>query len=64
MRKLFIVQKIIEYVSRRKINFILTTILTIVTLYMISMVFHIYTKSVYYMLETRNVFSSSDIINI
>lgn len=64
MRKLFIVQKILEYVSRRKINFILTTILMIITLYMTSMVLHIYTKSVYYMVETRNVFSDEDIINI
>lgn len=64
MRKLFIVQKILEYVSRRKINFFLTTILMIATLYMTSMVLHMYAKSVYYMVETRNVFSDEDILNI
>lgn len=64
MRKFFIIQKIVEYVSRRKINFFLTTVLMIVTLYMASMVIHTYTKSVYYMIETKNVFSDEDILNI
>lgn len=64
MRKYFIIQKILEYVSRRKINFFLTTLLTIVTLYMMSMVIHMYVKSIYYMIETRTVFSNENIVNI
>lgn len=64
MRKYFIAQKILEYVSRRKINFFLTTLLIIVTLYMMSMVIHTYVKSVYYIIETRNVFSDENILNI
>lgn len=64
MRKYFIMHKIFEYVSRRKINFFLTTLITIVTLYMASMVIHMYAESVYYMVETRNVFSDEDILNI
>lgn len=64
MRKYFIIQKILEYVSRRKINFFLTTLITIVTLYIASMVVHMYVKSVYYMVETRSVFSDKDILNV
>lgn len=64
MRKYFIIQKIFEYVSRRRINFFLTTLLIIITLYMVSMVMHMYAKSVYYMVETRDVFSDEDILNI
>ncbi len=64
MRKYLVIQKILEYISRRKINFFLTTLLIVVTLYMTSMVIHMYVKSIYYMVQTKEVFSDENILNI
>lgn len=64
MRKYFIIQKILEYVSRRKINFFLTLLLTIITIYMMSTVMLVYGRAVYSIIEIKKAFSNQNILNI
>lgn len=60
----FLLRKATEYVFRRKLNFLLTTLVIATALYMLCNVFFMSAKSTYYIYETKQVFSDTDFVNL
>lgn len=59
-----VLKKVIENIRNRKVNFLLTLLILIVTIYLLSLVLGIMFRTTYYIYETKNVFADKNVVNI
>ena len=59
-----IVQKVLEYFLRRKLNFLFTVIVIGITVYMLSMTMSMYARVSYDLYETKRIFADDQVINV
>lgn len=60
----FIVKKVFDYIYRRKLNFCLTIIVSLITVYLLAMVLTMIANSNYHILVTKKTINDTDYLNI
>lgn len=64
MQILFVINKVVEYIYRRKLNFILTISILGITIYLLASTIQIYCDSAYYIYETKKTISQENAISV
>jgi ABC-type antimicrobial peptide transport system permease subunit len=59
-----ITKRVIDNIYNRKMNFIMTILVRIVTLYLLFLVIGLFLKSRYYIFETKKLFEFKDVLNV
>lgn len=60
----FIIKNVLDYMYKRKINFILTIIISVVTMYLLAMVLTLAGESYYYIYAVKNTIKNTQYLNI
>lgn len=60
----FILKNVLDYMYRRKLNFVLTMIISVVTMYLLAMVLTLAGESYYYIYAVKNTIRNTEYLNI